>query len=326
MQIHQASDDDIPAIVTLLKASLGESLLPKSESYWRWKHELNPFGKSFVLVAQEDQAIVGVRAFMRWAWQRGNERIEAVRAVDTATHPKHQGKGIFNKLTLAMVEHCKNQNIKMVYNTPNDKSMPGYLKMGWVKAGKLPISISVKRPVSMGLRFITKKKEHLIAHQDTPHLTRFLNHPGLSALLETDRIRQGSFFKTPYTQAALRWRYLSVPSVTYGAGGIEQGSDLKALFICRLKSSRFGSELRVTDIFAKDSAVIPELKKHINQMASECNADYVVIDGFKTGHNLFKTEYPIGPIVTVKNIAMDHMLHFLQFSSWKPSIGDLELF
>jgi hypothetical protein len=40
-------------MIGLLKKSLGEGLIPKSEALWNWKHEQNPFGASFVLLAEE---------------------------------------------------------------------------------------------------------------------------------------------------------------------------------------------------------------------------------------------------------------------------------
>src|SRR5688572_13398222 len=104
MTIRPAEATDIPEIISLLKLSLGESFLPKSEAYWHWKHVNNPFGKSPVLLAEESNAIIGVRAFMRWQWNDGKRTIEAVRAVDTATHPDFQGKGIFTKLTMSLLK------------------------------------------------------------------------------------------------------------------------------------------------------------------------------------------------------------------------------
>ena len=35
-----------------------------------WKHLDNHFGRSIALVAEEDGGIVGLRAFMRWAFNR----------------------------------------------------------------------------------------------------------------------------------------------------------------------------------------------------------------------------------------------------------------
>src|SRR5688572_1153461 len=106
MEIRIATARDIDAIVQLLKESLGESLLPKSTEYWQWKHVNNPFGASPVLLAVEGDKIIGVRAFMCWKWRQGDNIINAVRAVDTATHSDHQGKGVFSKLTLKLLERC----------------------------------------------------------------------------------------------------------------------------------------------------------------------------------------------------------------------------
>src|SRR5690606_38825296 len=61
MEVRQAEASDVPAIVSLLKLSLGEALLPKSEEFWNWKHRFNPFGSSPVLLAIDKGAIVGVR-------------------------------------------------------------------------------------------------------------------------------------------------------------------------------------------------------------------------------------------------------------------------
>jgi GNAT superfamily N-acetyltransferase len=99
MLIRKSTETDIPAIVVLLKKSLGETSSPKTVDYWFWKHIHNPFGESMVLLALKNGQLIGVRAMMRWNWQRGTDTFNTLRAVDTVTHPDHQGKGIFSFLT-----------------------------------------------------------------------------------------------------------------------------------------------------------------------------------------------------------------------------------
>jgi N-acetylglutamate synthase-like GNAT family acetyltransferase len=70
MEIRPATKNDIPAIIKLLKASLGESLMPKSEAYWQWKHINNPFGASPVWIATEADQIIGVIYEMELAGRR----------------------------------------------------------------------------------------------------------------------------------------------------------------------------------------------------------------------------------------------------------------
>ena len=141
MEIREAKETDISEIVKVLKASLGEDQLELSEKVWQYKHIYNPFGKSIVLIAVENEKIIGVRAFMRWEWQDESNKYMALRAVDTATHPQHQGKGIFKKLTLKAVDLAKSNNDNFIFNTPNEQSRPGYLKMGWKQVGKIYVGL-----------------------------------------------------------------------------------------------------------------------------------------------------------------------------------------
>ena len=104
-----------------------------------------------MLVAEADGRVVGLRAFMRWEFVAGRRRFRAVRAVDTATHPDHQGRGIFSRLTLEALDGLRSE-ADFIFNTPNEKSLPGYLKMGWQVVGRVPIRIRVRRPIRFATR------------------------------------------------------------------------------------------------------------------------------------------------------------------------------
>ena len=146
MQIREATELDIPEILEVLKASLGETSSKKTEAVWRYKHLDNPFGKSLVLVAVENGSIIGVRALMRWKWQLGGKVFSAFRAVDTATHPEHRGKGIFKKLTLRAIDIAKEKGDTFIFNTPNTQSLSGYLNMDWKEVDKLKIRVKPANP------------------------------------------------------------------------------------------------------------------------------------------------------------------------------------
>ena len=67
IHVRMYRDEDLPAVLELLRASLGESpLLQRTPHLFRWKHIDNPFGRSVMLVAEVNDTIVGLRAFMRW--------------------------------------------------------------------------------------------------------------------------------------------------------------------------------------------------------------------------------------------------------------------
>lgn len=142
MHIRESTEEDSPAIVDLLKKSLGDNMVPKSVDYWLWKHIQNPFGPSKVLLAESNGQLIGVRAMMQWKWQLGDQYFSTLRAVDTATHPEFQRKGIFSILTQKIIDHSQGNGTDFIFNTPNTKSFPGYLKLGWVSLGNVSVGFS----------------------------------------------------------------------------------------------------------------------------------------------------------------------------------------
>ena len=149
LDIRGAEAGDRVAINTLLRQALGVGDDPRYERFLEWKHRANPFGCSYEWVATIDGAVVGYRSFLRWELLADGEVHRAVRAVDTATDPDHLGKGIFRALTLHGVEHLATEGVSWVFNTPNDASRPGYLKMGWSVVGKLPVAVIPRSPLTL---------------------------------------------------------------------------------------------------------------------------------------------------------------------------------
>jgi N-acetylglutamate synthase-like GNAT family acetyltransferase len=328
MDIRTATEHDIPLIVELLKKSLGEELMPKSTEYWQWKHVDNPFGKSPVILAFENDTLVGIRAFMRWQWKSAGQIFESVRAVDTATHPDYQGRGIFKKLTLELLDYCEREKWHFVFNTPNNNSKPGYLKMGWKEAGKLPISIPVVHPFSMALN-MSRLKQSSIKMNDNNGQESYLLHSGLEELLKQNASRCKDQIITAHSVNSLLWRYKNVPVAKYFTRGLQTGEKLNVLLVYRLKSSKAGNELRVTDIFMDADTYKTEVRAMLKELVKFHEADYVTVSGLNSwlnGAGLYLRKLPVGPVVTVRNITFDAANTLQNFHGWSPSVGDLELF
>lgn len=297
MHVRLAKEEDIPAMIKLLKISLGESLMEKSEAFWRWKHEANPFGISPVLIALDGAQVVGVRAFMRWSWQFGNATIKAVRAVDTATHPQFQGKGIFTKLTLQLVDQCKAEGVDFIFNTPNKSSMPGYLKMGWKKFGRLKLCVA---PVLWGNAKRASIQNRFVG--DTPVYSIY-------NASNTDAI------ETPKTPEFVKWRYGLNPNIAYYHFKSESGHG-----VYRIKSGRPFTEMRFVE-FQWDGKNRTELMNSIFNIAKSHRAHFISWTGFEMP--LFGVKLPVGPMVTI-HILNSEIAGVLE--KWNPTLGDLEVF
>ena len=118
---------------------------PRYDTLFAWKHEENAFGPSPAWVAVDGDRIAGFRVLMRWEFVDAAGSVRAVRAVDTATHPDYQGQGIFTRLALHALDELRADGVDFVFNTPNDQSRPGYLKMGWQVVGRLPTAVRPDR-------------------------------------------------------------------------------------------------------------------------------------------------------------------------------------
>src|SRR6478736_1311829 len=124
IELRPYEDRDEPAVLSLLQASLGGGPAgSRPGEFFRWKHLRSPFGPSYMLVAEADGRLVGLRAFMRWRFVAGDVTLHAMRAVDTATHPEFQGRGIFSALTRRALDDLRGQ-ADLIFNTPNEKSLP----------------------------------------------------------------------------------------------------------------------------------------------------------------------------------------------------------
>jgi len=83
----------------------------------------------------ENNKVVGIRGFFTLKYHFNNESFYSLGASGAYVHSDYRKFGVFNKLNnLALSEIEKDKNIKLFLNlSSNNKSTPGYLKLGWEK-------------------------------------------------------------------------------------------------------------------------------------------------------------------------------------------------
>jgi GNAT superfamily N-acetyltransferase len=311
----------------LLAICLGNEI-PRTQEFWEWKHEKNPFGTSPALVADHDGQLVGLRTFLRWAWQSGSTPISAARAVDTVTHPDWQGRNIFRTLTTTLLEDLRNQQVAFIFNTPNRFSLPGYLKMGWQPVTRVPLWFRPLRPFRSVLGLIGSHPR--IIEQETSSISSVLEKPSIEQCLQSvlRDVRMHTNRSIPY----LKWRYSDIPGFRYFARFHRDAED-SALLIYRLRTRGKFIELSLSEVLVTESNKGIEIGRTLlKEILRDSNADYAIgIAATNTPEkNVLKRAgfFPLGkfgPIVTVKQLN-DLPFHVFDWSNWRCSIGDLEIF
>jgi GNAT superfamily N-acetyltransferase len=323
---------DEPAVLELLDASLGGGPTgERSAAFFRWKHLENPFGASLMLVADDDGRVVGLRAFMRWRFAAGGREIRAVRGVDTATHPDHQGRGIFSRLTREALE-ILHADTDLVFNTPNEKSLPGYLKMGWRTVGRVPVRLHVRHPVRFARR--VRDRRALDATASAPAAEA---PPAADVLAGGDRLEalvtgaeRSPGIATPRTLAYLRWRYGATPGLDYRAIVRERGGAPAGLAVFRVRPRGALWESTLAELLVAEGDTTTA-RRLMSDVATAAEVDEVACSfpprsAAARGAALAGSVRTPGGITLAANPLAAIEPDPTDLRSWALSIGDLEVF
>jgi GNAT superfamily N-acetyltransferase len=322
VSVRRAAADDRRAVLELLAVSLGWERGPVFADFFEWKHEHNPFGRSPGWVAVADGRIVGFRTFLQWQFDHADgRRRRAVRAVDTATLPDHQGRGVFRRLTLEAAEDLRGDGYDFVFNTPNPKSRAGYLKMGWTDVGRVQAAVRVagvagaRRLLSSRVR---AERWSLPVRAGVP-AAELLADARVEKLL--CRLPPAAGFRTARTVDYLRWRYGHAP---LGYRAIAADDDpASGIVVFRVRRRGNATEVSVCDVLVPDGVTSTKLEL-LCKVARTTAADYAVLVG---SSSLRAGYFPIprrGPLLTWRPLADPAPPPSLR--DLELSLGDMELF
>ena len=306
----------------MLAASLGWLPHEQLDGFFAWKHDKNPFGRSPGWVALDGDRVVGFRTFLRWEYERAGDRVRAVRAVDTGTHPSYQGRGIFRRLTLHGLAELEAEGVDFVFNTPNAQSRPGYLKMGWKEVGRVPTSVRPTSPASV----LLMARSGVPAEQwSTPTdagrpANELLADPSLAELLQA--VAPGNRLRTDRTVAYLRWRYGFEPLAYRALSLSDHLSDGLAVFRLRRRGPALECALCESLVPDRDASAARALLRAVVRTSG---ADYIIrLGGPAVDRTGFARLPGQGPILTWR--PFDPGAPGATLEDWDLSLGDVELF
>ena len=320
LDIRRAEPADRPAILDLMVSSLGWARDERHDALFRWKHDENPFGPSPAWVAVEGDRVLGLRTFMRWAFRFRGETIAAVRAVDTATHPDARGRGVFRDLTMGAIDDLRAEGIDWIFNTPNDQSRPGYLKMGWHEVGRLPLALRPQLAPSRLLAAFRNRSAHAdlwpvdgadddrvaVLLEEGAALGDLLAEAAANAPVQTDR-----------SVAYLAWRYGLAP-LGYRAFAHPKGIE-RGFVIVRVRRRGTARELSVCELVVRDGDTAAA--RNLLQMAARATRpDFAA--GIGSVPSMLRLP-DRGPILTARDVSAAPPT---ALPEWNLGLGDVELF
>lgn len=319
LEVRRAVPSDDTEVTPLLQVTLGKDNDPNYPAFLRWKHRENAFGESAAWVALHEGRIVGYRTLLRWRFVNDvGRKVTAVRAVDTATHPDFQGLGIFRALTVRGVGELTLAGEGIVFNTPNDQSRPGYLKMGWSTVKRLPVGVLPAGPKSLAKMVNSRVPAALWSEQTDVGIdaAELGNASFASGLLEhepkkgfrTDRTPEYLAWRTSF--APLRYRVLLADDRDPSRGGV----------VFRLRRRGDTIEAAIVEQLVPDWRTGARL---VREILSLSGADYAI--GLRTAPDAGLIPLPIprtGPLLITRPLAMAPP----RPSEWTLSLLDVELF
>lgn len=322
IHIREFTREDVPAVLDLMRVSLGETTVQqRTPELFGWKHFDNPFGPSVILVAESHTRLVGLRTFMRWELQHGGGTIPCGRAVDTATHPDYQRKGIFRRLTMESLDAARAVGIRLIFNTPNERSRPGYLKMGWSQVGSISVQMRPKVRHVVAHRGDTPADPDVVTPGFVPVVSRHLPIRADAAVRRNGASLRATDLFTERTDAFVTWRYSDHPTARYRSVGGGDGA-----VIVRPNNRRGRWELVISDAFGADPGRAYRQAVHATRGAYAIASFPADSPARRAGRRAGMIPVPGVAAMTLVARPLDPLdIDVLDPEHWRFSLGDLEL-
>lgn len=115
-----------------------------SIEYLHWLYNANPDGAAIGFNAWDDGRLVAHYACVPTQALVNKGSVRTMLSLNTATHPSHQGRGLFLRLAEATYEAAAARGIQAVYGVANAQSTPGFTrKLGFQLVSPLDARVGI---------------------------------------------------------------------------------------------------------------------------------------------------------------------------------------
>lgn len=246
--LRQATPDDTEGISRLLSVVFPQN--PRSDAkVLDWQYWQNPIMPPFSWVFEDrDKIVCHYAAIPVWMLVAGKRTIGVI-AIDAATHPEYQGRGLFSRLTLEALEAAS-------------------ARKTLVTLGFQHPSVTVPSPVSMSrnaldlyLRLaVPKRRKRSCAHQRSPE--------GLDQLW--GRVSHSYPYGIVRDETWWAWRYGSHPRAPYSFFSCIRDGVLAGCAVAKQHPRR--RIVQLLDLLAVDASAARQLLRSIEESFPECRA------------------------------------------------------
>ncbi len=144
-RLEQIKDDDARLHA---EAQLLSSVFPNTDrytfEYLKWQYFENPDGEAVGFDAYSDDGLAAHYVTLPFEALLFGERKKGVLSLNTATHPNHQGKGLFVRLADASYSLARDLGYDFVVGVANANSTPGFVrKLGFQLVSQLAAEVGV---------------------------------------------------------------------------------------------------------------------------------------------------------------------------------------
>ena len=268
--------EDEPAVVRLLTSAFTgwPRQLPGADpaAAFRWKHLESPFGPSVMVVAEDDGAIVGFEALLRWPFTSSAGMLETLRGVDLAVAGSHRGRGVAGELIRVAAERARG-SVPLVFSNPNAASDRLLVKHGRHPVGPFEVLVRPRRPLRLVRARVAGGSPRPPRGAAGEPAARLLGDDEAVAGLLARRPATAARFATALTPGYLDWRYGRVGD--YRAVGVRRDGRLDGLGIFRVVPRGGAWALALCEMLAAGDD--PEIVRALLRAAlAAAPADYAV--------------------------------------------------
>lgn len=239
IKIFDYKNDGVLIDSFLHSASLAHKENPKDIFWFDWKFRKSPYGEAIIACSIENNIITGCVAFGIGKIMHKGNIINCALSYETFVHPLFQGKGLFKKLISYAEEEAINRGCEILYNFPNKNSLPGFLKMNWVKGSYPKYKIKINRWISV-LTILSDIRKPFVSAKSN---------------FESNKIRDISFTGTfssntnPFSiwnSDYIKWRFFTFPNGCY-----EYIDNPNIFVICRIGNRGKINEMQLLGVIQK---------------------------------------------------------------------------